>query len=179
MKLNPVAVTLLFLIPCLASRAQQLPPIYDRTPKQIVAAKTIAEFPANTFLENIAVDAKGNLFINSHEEGRVYRLSPDGKRAEFAAIKGKVTGIALARDGNLLVNGWADGTTPTVWRITPQGAVEVVAQPQGAIFLNGMTKLRGDEYLIADSYKGVIWKLDARTKAVTLWLAHELLARAD
>jgi hypothetical protein len=41
----------------------QLPEIFDHTPEAIVPAQVIAEFPVNTFLENIAIDRQGTIFV--------------------------------------------------------------------------------------------------------------------
>lgn len=159
--------------------AQELPPIFRNTPKQIVTAKTLAEFPVNTFLENIIVDKSGNLFVTSLEDGTIYRLSPGGERAEFAKIKGKIAGLAFDSKNNLLVTGWADGKTPSVFQISPSGTVSTLATLNDAIFLNGIEPLKDDRFLIADSYKGVIWEFDAKAKTAQIWLSDELLTRSD
>jgi hypothetical protein len=99
--------------------AQELPPIFRFTPKEIVPARSIAEFPVNTFLENIAVHRKGNLFVTSLEDGRIHRIAPDGTKIEFARIEGKVAGIAFERSGSLLVTGWAGGTKPSIFAFRP------------------------------------------------------------
>lgn len=48
-----------------AARGQDLPPIFADTPKQIVKATTLTEFPVNTFLENILVDKDGIIFVTT------------------------------------------------------------------------------------------------------------------
>ncbi len=63
----------------------------------LVPAQAIAEFPVNTFLESIVGDADNTLFITSHYEGKVFRISIDGAIAPHAAIVGKATGLALTR----------------------------------------------------------------------------------
>lgn len=157
----------------------QLPPIFADVPKQIVETKTIAEFPANTFLESIAVDKQGNLFITNLEEGKIERVTPDGAKSEFSKITGKVAGLAFDKQGNLIVTGWGDGKIPSVFRVDKTGKVETLAAIDGAIFLNGITPLKGDRFLIADSYKGAIWEFDAKTKKYSIWLEDSLLGRAN
>lgn len=159
--------------------AAQLPPIFADTKREIVSAKTIAEFPVNTFLENIAVDTESDLYINSYEEGKIYRVSPDGKKSDFAKIDGKIAGLAFDKQQNLIVTGWARGTTPSVFRVDRRGMVETLTAIDGAMFLNGITPLINDRFLIADSYKGVIWEFDAKTKKYSIWLADETLLRRD
>ncbi len=178
-KIRFILLTLGLLVFGQPNRAQQLPPIFADTPKQIVAARTIAEFPVNTFLENVAVDKKGDLFVNSYEDGKVYRVTTVGAKTEFAQITGKVAGIAFDKKGNLIISGVTIDKKAAVFRVDKSGKVEMLAIIEGAIFLNGVTHLSGDIFLIADSYKGAIWEFDARTKTAAVWLMDESLARAN
>lgn len=161
------------------SNGQELPPIFANTPKRLVAAKTIAGFPAKTFLENIAIDKRGNIFVTSLEDGKIYKITPSGQKREFAKIDGKVAGITFDRKEDLLVSGWAGGKTPSLFRISKQGAVGAPTAIKGAIFLNGITPLKGDKFLIADSYRGAIWEFDAKTKKYGIWLEEAALARSN
>lgn len=171
--------TVFLVLICVISANAQLPPIFADAPKQIAQAKTIAEFPKNTFLENIAVNKKGELFVTSLEDGVIYRVSPDGAKSEFAKLDGKIAGIAFDKKENLIVSGWAGGKTPSVFLISKQGKLESTTAIDGAIFLNGIVHLKGDKFLIADSYKGAIWEFDAKTKKFGVWLANDALARRD
>lgn len=157
----------------------QLPPIFAETTREIVADQTIAEFPVNTFLENIAVNKKGDLFITSLEDGKIHRISNDGAKSEFAKIDGKVAGLALDKKENLIVSGWAGGTTPSIFIVSKQGKLESSTPIAGAVFLNGVTWLKGDSFLIADSYKGAIWEFDAKAKTSKVWLEGEMFARSN
>lgn len=161
------------------AQKQELSPIFAGTPRQIVKAKTITEFPVNTFLENVAVNDDGDLFVNSYEEGKVYRVSPTGAKSEFAQIKGKIAGIAFDKKGDLIISGITDEKKAAVFRVDKTGASEVLATIEAGAFLNGVTALSGDKFLIADSYKGAIWLFDANTKKAEIWLADENLARKD
>jgi putative intracellular protease/amidase/sugar lactone lactonase YvrE len=158
---------------------RQLPAIFDRTPEAIATAQTVAEFPVNTFLENIAIDAQGTIFITSYEEGKIYRIIPNEKPSEVARINGTVAGIVIDRDGNLLVAATIERKTPTILRIDSTGIVETLVTIPDAIFLNGMTHLKDDRYLVADSYKGAIWEVDAIAKSAQIWLQDNLLNRSD
>ena len=151
--------------------------IEDQT--ALVPAQTIAEFPVNTFLESIAVAVDNTLFITSHYEGKVIRIGADGVPIIHATVAGKATGLAMTSDGELLLSGWDDQETSVVWRIATDGVIDLLAKLPEAIFLNGLTKLIGDRYLIADSYRGAIWELNASTKIVKIWLEHADLARSS
>lgn len=163
----------------IAALDNALPPIFTQTPTAIAPARTIASFPLNTFLENIAVDVEGNLFITSYEEGKVYRVALDGAIAEIANVNGNAAGIVVDSQGNLLVAGANQKKTATVFRITQSGDVETLITIPKAIFLNGMTPLTDHRYLIADSYKGAIWEIDATEKTVHVWLQDDRLARSN
>jgi putative intracellular protease/amidase/sugar lactone lactonase YvrE len=156
----------------------QLPAIFDRTPTAIVPDRIIAEFPVNTFLENIVIDTQGTIFVSSYEEGKIYRVSLDGKYSEFAAIKGNVAG--MANDGDdLIVAGTIEDKTPAIFRVNSAGVVEPLLRLPEAIFLNGMIHLEGSRYLVADSYKGAIWEIDANAKTARIWIENPLLGRSD
>ena len=154
----------------------QLPPIFDQTPKAIVPDFLFAEFPVNTFLENIAINAIGTLFITSYEDGIIYEINPSGQRREFARVDGKTAGIAFDQEGNLLVSGATSQGISAIFKIT-QSEVETLVTIADALFLNGMTHLIDDRYLIADSYLGAIWEFNATQKSAKVWLEHDVLDR--
>lgn len=154
-----------------------LPPIFEHTPVVLAPSQLIAEFPPNTFLESIVVGADNTLFISSHFDGRVIRIGQDRVPTVHAAIAGKATGLAFAPDGNLLLTGWNEQNISTISKVSLQGAVDTLVTMPEAIFLNGLTRLAGNLYLIADSYRGAIWQLDAMQGNFRIWLEHPLLAR--
>lgn len=159
--------------------SSELPPIFAATPVALAPARQIAEFPANTFLESIAISPDNTLFITSHLDGKVLRIGKDGEVTIYAAIAGKATGLAFAADGSLLLSAWDAENIPTVFTISPQGEATVLVSMPDAIFLNGLTPLGGDRYLMADSYRGAIWELNAAEKTVKIWLEHDCLARSS
>jgi sugar lactone lactonase YvrE len=157
----------------------QLPPLFSDTPIALVPAHTIAEFPINTFLESIVVSPDNTLYITNHYEGKIIRIGADGVPIVHAAIAGKATGLAATADDSLLLSGWDAQNTSVIWRIASDGTATVLVTLPDAIFLNGLTHLSDRLYLIADSYKGVIWELDLDRASVRIWLEHPLLARAN
>ena len=154
----------------------QLPPIFDQTPKAIVPDFLFAEFPVNTFLENITVNAIGTLFVTSYEDGVIYEINPTGQRHEFARVDGKTAGLAFDQEGDLLVSGATAQGISAVFKVAQSG-VETLVTIADAIFLNGMTHLIDDRYLIADSYLGAIWEFNATQKSAKVWLEHDVLDR--
>lgn len=155
------------------------PTLFSDTPVALVPAHTIAEFPVNTFLESIVVTADNTLLITSHYEGKILSIGADGVPTTYAAIAGKATGLASTSDGNLLLSGWDDRNTCVIWQIASDGAASVLVSLPDAIFLNGLTHLTDQLYLVADSYRGAIWELNVAQSSVRIWLEHPLLARAN
>ncbi|UBF28825.1 DJ-1/PfpI family protein [Kovacikia minuta CCNUW1] len=174
---NPNSSTSIALA-IVAALTDQLPPIFTHTPEAIAPAQIIAEFPVNTFLENIAANEQGDLFVTSYEEGKIYRVTPAGKVEEYASIGGNLAGIAFEPEGSLLAAGTVD-QTPVVYRIDQTGAIATLITLPDAVFLNGMTYLTNNRYLIADSFKGAIWEIDATAKTAQIWLQHERLAPSE
>ncbi|HEY9815742.1 MAG TPA: SMP-30/gluconolactonase/LRE family protein [Candidatus Obscuribacterales bacterium] len=155
-----------------------LPPIYINTPADLLPAESVATFPVNTFLENLAIAPSGDIYITNHEIGEVVKLAPDNSLTVYAKLSGKVSGIAWVAPNRLLINGWNNSGVPFV-AIVSNGEVEFLLTLPDAIFLNGITPLTAHRYLMADSYRGAIWAFDVATKTVELWLEHPLLARSD
>jgi sugar lactone lactonase YvrE len=154
-----------------------LPEIFAGASKQIAKATTVAEFPANTFLENIAVAKNGDLFVTSLEDGKIFRVKPSGEKSEFIKIDGKIAGITFGKGSQLIVTGWAEGKTPSIFVISGDGRLQSTTAIDGAVFLNGIIPFEKDLYLIADSYRGAIWQFDGKTKKYGIWLEDASLSR--
>ncbi len=156
-----------------------LPPIFADASIALVPASQIADFPVNTFLESIAVDVDNTLFFTSHLDGKVFWIGEDGIVNLHSTIAGKATGLVFTPDRHLLLTAWDDRNIPTVFIISPQGEAKVLVTMPDAIFLNGITPLTNDRYLIADSYRGAIWELDIAKKTTKIWLEHPNLGRSS
>lgn len=155
-----------------------LPDIYAGAPVAIVPAQTLATLPVNTFLENLAIAPTGEIFITNHEAGEVIRLDREHNLERYIKLEGKATGIAMVGEDRFLVNGWnAQGIAFVA--ILVDGAMQFLQTLPEAIFLNGITPISANRYLMADSYRGVIWAFDLTTQAASIWLEHPLLARDD
>ncbi|BDI14263.1 hypothetical protein ANSO36C_00650 [Nostoc cf. commune SO-36] len=76
-----------------------LPPIYADKPIELAPAKIITSFPANTFLENLAIAPNGTIFVSNHEVGEIVRITPDGNQQIHATVEGKVSGLAFTANG--------------------------------------------------------------------------------
>ncbi|PMB51732.1 gluconolactonase [Fischerella thermalis CCMEE 5201] len=156
-----------------------LPPIYADTPTELAPAKIITSFPVNTFLENLAIASDGTIFVTNHEAGKIVRIHPDGNQQIHASVAGKVSGLALTSNGDLVVTGWNADSIPVVSLVTTNGTVETLLTLPDAIFLNGITPISDTQYLTADSYRGGIWLIDIAQRRSAIWLEHSLLARSN
>ncbi len=155
-----------------------LPNLYANTPVELVPAQALATFPVNTFLENLAIAPNGDIFVTSHETGEIYRLDAQQTLSLYASIDGKVSGIAITGEDRFLINGWTAEGVPFVATLG-QGAVDSLQLIADGAFLNGITPIAPQRYLMADSYRGAIWRFDLDTQTADIWLEHPLLARND
>ena len=143
-------------------------------------ARTVATWPKGSFVENLAVDSAGAIFVTLHTEKAVARVDPaNGTVTPFATFDTPVAGLAFAGDGSLIVSGGTPGRRPgVIWRVTEDGSVSRVADLPDAAFLNGVTPL-GERFLVADSIGGRIYAIDPADGAVTTWLTDPKLAPSD
>jgi len=155
-----------------------LPNIYADSPVELVPAQLIATFPVNTFLENLAIAPSGEIFVTNHEVGEIVKVGLDQNLTTYAKLDGKVSGIALVEKDRLLINGWNAAGVPFV-AILSNGDVQFLQLLPEALFLNGITPITPNHYLMADSYRGVIWSFNVTTQTTDVWLEHPLLARSD
>ncbi len=160
------------------THAQGLPPIFESAPKKLVAAQTIAELPRLTFLENLVLTDTG-LVVTSHEDGRLLRIVPGKAPETLAALPGKIAGVASDGSGGFVVTASDRAGKATVYRVSGAGQVEKTWTLDDGVFLNGIERVAPDRYLIADSYRGVVWSLDIAAERVGLWLKSPLLGRMD
>lgn len=72
----------------------------------------------------LAVGADGAIYAGTIPEGKVFRIEPDGKGAEFCQLDGKYVWALVAHpDGNLYAGTGEDGK---LFRIAPDGTPEVL-----------------------------------------------------
>ncbi len=143
-------------------------------------AKIVATWPRGSFVENVAIDPAGTIFVTLHTDRAVVRVDPaTGTVTPFARFDTPVAGLAFAHDGALIVSGGTPGQCPgVVGRVTPAGAVYRAARRPQAAVRDGVPP-RGDRFLIADSIGGLIYAIDPVRGTVATWLADPRLAPAD
>jgi hypothetical protein len=123
-----------------AALKKTFPPPLNLVGTDLLPAQTLVEFQAPSFIENIAVDPTGDLFVSSIEESRVYRVTPAGSKTSYADVP-RAAGLAFAKDGRLLVGSTIGSAAPGVYRLSAGGKPDLVVPMPDAVFLNGMTHL--------------------------------------
>ncbi|HUE82170.1 MAG TPA: hypothetical protein VMM84_08650 [Pyrinomonadaceae bacterium] len=79
------------------------------------------------YIWSSAVDQKGNIYLGTGHDGRIYRVTPEGRGALlYDAPELDVTALAVGRDGALFAGTSPDGK---VYRITADGRAEVYFDP--------------------------------------------------
>ncbi len=159
-----------------AALKKEFPPLANTLPAQPFPSLSLAEFPVGTFLENIAVSEAGAIFVSSLEEGKVYQIDQAGQAQEFAAVE-KAAGLAFDASGTLFVGSSVGSTQPGIYR-AEQGSAELIVPMPEAVFLNGLTHLHGSRFLVADSYRSLIWEVDTERRSCRVWVEHPSLAHA-
>ncbi|RDA86840.1 hypothetical protein CP532_1377 [Ophiocordyceps camponoti-leonardi (nom. inval.)] len=141
--------------------------------------RTVAQFEAGTWIENIAVRSNGNLLLTSlmpnaslyevsnptSETASVTRLFTIEDASGLLGISEISTDVFAVAGGNVGSSGGVKGSM-RVWTVdfsssaSPQPTLAMTISD--AILLNGMTTVPNKEkvVLISDSAKGVVWKAD-------------------
>lgn len=160
----------------MAALQRRFPPQLNNGSDEILPAKTLAEFPAPSFIENITVSPDEVLYVSSLEEGAVYRLAVDSKPLLFAKLPA-VAGLVWIGPDTLIAAATAPGA-PGLYRLTSGQAPELLVAIPDAKLLNGLLHLGGSHYLVADSYNSCIREADISNGKTHVWLRHHFLAHA-
>lgn len=142
-------------------------------------ATIFCRFPQPSFIENIAGDDQGNLYVTSVDEGKVYKVNAAGKAESYAAVEGRLTGIVPVDGRSFICGGWATDGMSTIYVLDAQQRLIPKLPLPEALFLNGITALAPGSFLLCDAYAGLIWKYDIVSNEAIPWFRHELLTRID
>src|SRR6202140_45506 len=144
-----------------------------------VNVSVAATWPAPTFVENLAIDSVGAVFVSLYSHNRVDPYDPTtGIAAPFADLPAPPMGLAFDADGTL----WATGGTfregpGYIWRIGPDGSVRIWTDLPDAVFINGCTlHPDGHTLLACESMTGRVLAIDLREPGRwSAWLTDERL----
>jgi sugar lactone lactonase YvrE len=144
-----------------------------------ILATTVALWPARAFLENLAIDAEGAVFVTVYSHNRVDRYDPaTGATTTFAEVPAPPMGLAFDAGGVLWI---AAGTLREgpgyVYRVERDGAVRRWCELPDALFTNGCTvHPNGGTLLVCESASGRILAIDLRQPGrCDIWLQENRL----
>jgi sugar lactone lactonase YvrE len=166
----------LLLIPLCLAR-----PSRPQGRETLPAIRQLAQFPNQTWLENIAVRSNGQLLITTFSSPELYQIDPFQPQstpqlvASFPDVLG-ILGIteleedvfAITKGNFSSAKGTVDPSSFSVFKADLRKTPPVfspIANVNGATILNGITAVKkGSRYLLtADSMAGVIWRVDMET----------------
>lgn len=133
---------------------------------EIVLARGIRELQvraleenAQPFLWSEVLDSKGNLYVGSGNEGRVFKI-PGGGNGNLFYSSGDLAAQALAVDprDNLYVGTSPDGK---VYRLSPDGKPEVWFDPEER-YIWALAVDRSGSLFVATGEHGIIYKVTSR-----------------
>lgn len=152
---------------------------YANTRVDLADTQIVQEFPKNNFLESLLSAEDGSVYVSSAFTGVIYTLV-DGKYSVLTDYEGKLQGITFMSSSKIM----ATGTTPDGQQMVAEidittGKLQVIAIFPDGKKLNGLMKFSDNEYLIADSVKGVIWLLNVSSGNISLWADDDLLKGSE
>jgi sugar lactone lactonase YvrE len=142
-----------------------------------VAGEVVASWAQGHFLENLAVDPAGAVYVSLHSHNRIDRFDPQTRHVEeFARLTAPAAGLAFDSTGALWVTGGSVGQGPGyIWRLR-YGQPELWVEIPDALFMNGcVPHPDGRTLLVCESVTGRILAIDQREKRWGVWLEDDCL----
>lgn len=144
---------------------------------QEVFAQTVVTYPKGYFLESIAIDVDGTIYISENTRGEILRRYADGGGDVFARIEEVgLAGLELDIDGTLIATGHAENGDQYIFQFADDGRIVYQQTFPEAGFFNGIALFQPGVFLIADSNAGTIWKFDTNTQQLSVWLQDNAIA---
>jgi sugar lactone lactonase YvrE len=128
-----------------------------------ISSTTVATWKAPAFLENIAIDAEGAVFVSVYSHYRVDRYDPATRAtAKVVEVPEPPMGLAFDPKGVLWMTAGTLRKGPAyVYRVERDGAVCQWCELSDAVFINGCTMHpNGRTLLVCESASGRILAID-------------------
>jgi sugar lactone lactonase YvrE len=129
-----------------------------------IECTTVATWKARAFVENLAIDAEGAVFVSVHSHNRIDHYDPatHTTTTTFAEVPAPPMGLAFDADGVLWTTGGTLRKGPGyIWRVERSGAVQQWCELPDALFMNGCTMHPNGRTLLAcESSAGRILAID-------------------
>jgi hypothetical protein len=112
-------------------------------------------------------DKAGNLFVGTGEEGKLYRITPDGKTSVvYTSDAGQILSLAIGPDGSVYAG---TGPTAQVVKVDPAGKVSVLCELEDANYVWALAVEPKDNTILAGTGpKGKLFRISAAGKASVL-----------
>ncbi len=118
--------------------------------------------PEEALALSLAHDQKGNVYVGTGHQGKIFRVDSSGKSSLlFAAREPDIFALAVGPDGSLYAGSSPEGK---VYRITPDGKSKVFYEPRTKYIWALAVDARGRLY-VATGDKGLIFRVDPTGKA--------------
>lgn len=113
--------------------------------------------PDEALALSLVHDSHGNVYVGTGHQGKVFRVSPDGKsKVVLTAKEPDIFAMAIAPDGDLYVGSTPDGK---VYRVAPDGTSSVFYTPKAKYIWALQFDPQGRLY-VATGDKGQIFRVD-------------------
>lgn len=160
-------------------------PMPAPAPLAPLRSTVLASFRPGRFMESIAIDADGVIYVSSMFEGEILRVAADGSSEVFANVPfGEMEGfkrgvVCLVFDHERGLNVVVSSRDPAVhgiWRYDRDGngSRRAALPPESAP--NGITIDRNGDLYVADSVYGTVWRVRKDATEATAWVSNPVIA---
>lgn len=152
---------------------------HDEVPLKPVVSHVVEQWPAGTFLENIAVLPNGDFVISAHNRQQLHRASVRGGSSLLATLPVSPAGLIAAGDLIHVVAGEPGVGPHRLFAVGADGRVEERLAVPDSLFLNGFTPGRSGKAYTVDSIRGVVIEIDLNTATSRVVLRDERLTKCS
>ena len=148
-----------------------------------VPSEAIASLPKGNFMENLAIGPDGAFYITSYVAREILRYHPEDGLRHFVELDVHPIGINFDADGTAYISAHRISIfsekdfrkSNVIYTMDLKGQTKLWKTVEKAGFLNGVLCLSPGRLAIADSYAGVVWKLNTEKNTIEPWIRDELL----
>jgi hypothetical protein len=120
-----------------------------------------------THVWDVIEDGDGNLIVATGDEGKVFKVTPDGKASVlYAGEDSQVLCLARAADGSVYAG---TGPNGSVVRIDPSGAAKVLHRAEGCYVWSLAVDSKGETIYAGTGPKGTVYRLTPEGKATAFY----------
>ncbi|MCJ1408647.1 hypothetical protein MMC19_002722 [Ptychographa xylographoides] len=162
-------------------------PAHDEGVEELCPFSTVHSFPANSFVENIAVRRSGDILVTVHNTSELVEISPQPPHAAKVVhhFPANLFGIVEVGDDVFYISTGTIGAAGSfaIYKValspsSPPLVSKLVDVPE-AVFLNGSAVLDPSRglFLVADSLLGALFVIDTQAATASRWLQHAVLTK--